>query len=153
MCTAIAIVASELPLALRRGLTDRVYVREGREEVQFHWWKEPALLPVQWGGNLRLVRWGSHARRSSLPYGGWIAREQLEAGIFGHTLCEEGIIPANMGRHRGTWFLIVEGIRAVVLPEFPGGPVAYMLMEPATNYYRNMTEQSPLMPVFVNQVI
>jgi len=28
-----------------------------------------------------------------------------------------------------------------------------MLTEPASNYYRNMTEQSPMMPLFVNQVI
>jgi hypothetical protein len=33
------------------------------------------------------------------------------------------------------------------------GPVAYVLTRPATNYYRNMTQQSPTMPVLVDQVI
>ena len=41
------------------------------------------------------------------------------------------------------------GIRGVVLPDMPGGPVAYMLVTRASNYYRNMTEQEPLMPVLV----
>lgn len=34
-----------------------------------------------------------------------------------------------------------------------GKPYIYILMEPASNYYRNMTEQSKTMPVFVGQVI
>jgi hypothetical protein len=41
----------------------------------------------------------------------------------------------------------------VVLPDVPGGPVVYMLVRPSSNYYRNMTEQEPLMPVLVDQVI
>ena len=153
MCTGIALVTSELPAALRDGLGGHVYLREEQEELQFHWWHEPALLPVRWGGALRLVRWGSKVRRSPLPFGGWLSREQLDSGLLANARREEGIIPANMGFNRGTWFLIIEGIHAVVLPEAPGGPVAYMLTEPSTNYYRNMTEQSPTMPAFVNQVI
>ena len=51
------------------------------------------------------------------------------------------------------WFLVEEGFRGVVLPTGPRGPVVYMLTEPATNYWRNMTEQSDTMPVLVNQVI
>ena len=63
------------------------------------------------------------------------------------------MIPANYGFQRGTWFLIEEGVRGVLLPETAAGPVAYLLVEPSTNYYRNMTGQSPMMPVFVNQTI
>lgn len=66
--------------------------------------------------------------------------------------CEEVVIPANYGFQRGTWFLIAEGVRGVLVPERPGGPVVYLLVEPASNYYRNMTGQSTLMPVFINQV-
>lgn len=62
------------------------------------------------------------------------------------------MIPANLGFQKGTWFLIVEGIRGIVI-ESRAGPIVYMLTEPASNYYRNMTEQSPMMPLFVNQVI
>ena len=153
MCTGIALVASELPATLIAGLKDRVYLREGHEELQFHWWQAPTLLPVRWEGSLRMVRWGSTARRSPLPFGGWITREQVDSGMLSQAGPQDGVIPANMGQHKGTWFLILEGIRAVVLTEVPGGPVAYMLTEPSTYYYRNMTEQSPMMPVFVNQVI
>ena len=66
---------------------------------------------------------------------------------------EEAVIPANLGYDRGTWFMISEGIQGVVIPEVPGGPVVYLLTEPSTNYSRNMAEQSPMMPVLVNQVI
>jgi hypothetical protein len=42
-----------------------------------------------------------------------------------------------------------------VVPDRPGGEgmVAFMHTAPAGNFYRNMTEPSPTMPVFVNQVI
>ena len=139
--------------AARGGAAGRTYTREDRPELQFHWWQAPALLPVHWDGALRLLRWGSRDRRSPLPYGGWIAREQVRAGALAHAGPEEAVIPANLGHHKGTWFLVDEGIRAVVLTHAPGGPVAYMLTEPASNYYRNMTGQSPFMPVLVAQVV
>ena len=54
-----------------------------------------------------------------------------------------------MGPESGTCFLIETGIRGVVVPG--NTPVVYVLFEPSTNYYRNMTGQSPLMPVLVNR--
>lgn len=153
MCTGIALSLSEAPADLVGGLAPRRYRREDRDEFQFHWWQVPALLPVRWDGSFQLLRWGSRERRSPLPYGGWISLDQIEAGVVAGTRTEEAVIPANLGYHRGTWFVIEEGIRGVVLPETPGGPIVYMLTEPATNYYRNMTGQSPFMPVFVDQVI
>ena len=62
------------------------------------------------------------------------------------------MIPAHFGHQKGTWFLINEGIKGVVVAT-RRGPVVYMLVEAASNYFRNMTEQSPTMPLFVNQVI
>jgi hypothetical protein len=62
-------------------------------------------------------------------------------------------VPANLGFHRGTWFLIVEGIECIVVRDRALGPVVYMVTEPSTNYYRNMTEQEPMMPALVGQVI
>jgi hypothetical protein len=154
MCTGIAIARSELPLDLvrRHRLDERVYAREGREEFQFHWWQVPAVVPVRWDGRLVVLPWGSKARRGPLPYGGWVSVEHVADGVFAGAAPDEAVIPANLGQHKGTWFLISEGIRGVVIRS-RGGPVVYMLTEPASNYYRNMTEQSPLMPVFVNQVI
>jgi hypothetical protein len=152
MCTAIAIIGSELPIELveRNRLTARIHSREGREEIQFHWWQVPTMLPVRWDGKLEMLSWGSKLRRGPLPYGGWIAEEHIEQGQFADA--EQVVIPANLGFQRGTWYLISEGIKGVVL-QTRSGPIVYMLTIPASNYYRNMTEQSPTMPVLVNQVI
>jgi len=151
--TGLALVASELPVHLLSEVTDRVHDRAGCAEVRFEWWREPALLPVRWCGSLRLMPWGSKERRSRLPQGSCLSSEQIAAGLLCHARPEEVVIPANYGFHRGTWFLIEEGVKGVLLPETPSGPVVYLLVEPASNYYRNMTGQSPMMPVFVNQTI
>jgi hypothetical protein len=150
--TGLALPLSDLPTALVQAhrLAERVHDREGRPEYQFHWWQVPTVLPVRWGGRLDVLPWGSKARRGPLPYGGWVSEEHVAAGVLGR--CEEAVIPAVLGFQMGTWFLINEGVRgAVVFTR--AGPVVYMLTAPASNYYRNMTEQSPTMPVFVNQVI
>jgi hypothetical protein len=147
--TGLALITSELPVHLLADVADRIHDRGGRTEVRFDWWHEPALLPVRWDGALRLAKWGSKDRRGRVPQGSALTAEQ--AGILSPT--EEVVIPATCGFHRGTWFLIEEGVRGVLLPECPGGPVVYMLVEPASNYFRNMTGQSAMMPVFVNQVI
>ena len=154
MCTAIAVALSELPVALvrRHRLAERVHTREGREEFQFHWWQLPTVLPVRRDGRLELLPWGSKSRRNTLPYGGWVSLEHLTEGVLANANPEEVVIPANLGQQKGTWFLINEGIKGIAI-ETRGGPVVYMLTEPASNYYRNMTEQSPMMPLFVNQVI
>ena len=151
MCTAIALATSDLPVDLvhRHRLAERIYAREGREEFQFHWWQVPTVLPVRWNGKLELLPWGSKSRRGPLPYGGWVAEDHAPA-IFSSP--EPAVIPANLGFQKGTWFLILEGIKGVVI-ETRHGPVVYMLTEAASNYYRNMTEQSAAMPVFVNQII
>jgi len=154
MCTAIALSPSDFPVALARRyrLSERMHVREGREEYQFHWWQIPTILPVRRDGRLEILRWGSKSRRGPLPVGGWMALDHIAAGVLASAAPEEVVIPANLGHEKGTWFVINEGIRGVVI-EAGGGPVIYMLTKPASNYYRNMTEQSPMMPLFVDQVI
>ena len=64
MCTAIALAYSELPLALTQGhdLESRVHDRGGEREVRFDWRATPTVLPVWWGGQLRIVRWGNRDR-------------------------------------------------------------------------------------------
>jgi hypothetical protein len=151
--TGLALVTSELPMHLLSEVTDRIHDRAGCTEVRFEWWCDPALLPVRWDGTLGLVSWGSKNRRSRLPHGSCLSIEQVAAGMLADARPEEVVIPANYGFHNGTWFLIEEGIRGVLLPDLPSGPIAYMLVEPSSNYFRNMTGQSPMMPVFVNQTI
>lgn len=153
MCTGIAINVGDVPATVVASLPERLYRRAGKDELQFHWWETPAELLVRWEGSLQVVTWGCKSRRSPLPYGGWIDREQFEAGMLAHACPEDVVIPANLGHHRGTWFLIDEGIRGVLLPHLPEGPVVYMLTTHSTNYYRNMTGQSATMPVFVDQII
>jgi hypothetical protein len=154
MCTGIALAISELPTLLigANGLVDRVYDREGRPEFQFHWWQSPTILPVRRNGRMEILTWGSKARRGSLPSGGWISQAEVADGLLANAQPEEVVIPANLGQQKGTWFVIAEGIKGVVI-ESGSGPVVYMLTEPASNYYRNMAEQTPTMPVFLNQVI
>ena len=154
MCTAIALAVSELPVELvrRHRLEQNVHEREERKEFQFHWWQVPTFLPVRRDGRLEILPWGSKLRQGPLPYGGWISKQYIAEGLFAGTNPEEVVIPANLGYQKGTWFLIVEGIQGVVI-EIGSGPLVYMLTEPASNYYRNMAEQSPTMPIFINQVI
>ena len=151
--TAIALITSELPDAMLADLTGRVHDRSGCKEVRFEWWTDPCVLPVRWDGALRLVSWGSKARHSRLPEGSCLSHAQIESGKFAHAGPEEVMIPANFGYHRGTWFLIEEGVHGVLLTDVQSGPVVYVLVEPSTNYFRNMTGQSPMMPSLLNQVI
>src|SRR5690349_17337183 len=154
MCTAIALSTTELPLALMRQnrLTERIHSREGHEEFQFHWYATPTVLPVWFDGTLEVLPWGSKLRRGPLPYGGCLSVEEIKAGAIAGSRPEQVVIPANLAFQNGVWFVVNEGIQGVTI-ETRGGRVVYMLTEPASNYYRNMTEQSPMMPVFVNQVI
>jgi hypothetical protein len=153
--TGFAVSLSEIPAeaVARLGLSARVCDRFGHKELQFHWWQNPPELLVRRDGRLKLIRWGCKDRRSRLPYGGWVSAEQLESGLLAHARPEEVVIPANLGHHKGTWFVVEQGVKGVVLPDAPGGPVVYVRTVPSTNYYRNMTGQEPMMPALVDQVI
>jgi hypothetical protein len=155
MCTGIAISIGEFPASLAADvrLADRLYKRETREEYQFHWWQSPSVLPVQWNGRVQLIQWGSKSRKSPLPFGPWISQAQIELGLFQNIHAEDVVIPANLGQHRGTWFLVIEGIRGLLIRDRVAGPVIYMVVEPSRNYYRNMTEQEPMMPALIGQTI
>ena len=69
MCTAIALALSELPIELieAHGLSARVHDRGGEKEVRFDWRASPVLLPVWWGGQLRVLRWGNKDRPEASP--------------------------------------------------------------------------------------
>lgn len=154
MCTGIALALSNVPVdvAADPRLAKRVYEREGRKELRFLWMQKPSILPVWWEGQFRILPWGA-GKGTGLPRTGWVMREEIYAGVFAHVRPEEVLIPAQLGIERGAWFVLSEGIRGVVARSGNGAPHVYMLMEPASNYYRNMTEQSKTMPVLVGQVI
>jgi hypothetical protein len=153
--TGIALPLYDLPAVLLDApeVKARLHRREGREEVQFHWWHQPPLLPVRLYGGIRLVRWGSKLRRGTrLPIGGWVSEDQLSAGVFAASDPEPVVIPAALGHDAGMWFVIDMGVRGVVVRD-AAGPVVYVLTRPSTNYYRNMTQQTAMMPVLIAQVI
>ncbi len=115
MCTGIAIAVSEMPveLARRHRLSERVYARAGQDEFRFLWLQTPTVLPVLWDGRLEILPWGSKLRRGPLPYGGWVSEQEVADGQLGRA--DEAVIPANFGHQKGTWFLITEGIKGVVI--------------------------------------
>jgi hypothetical protein len=81
-----------------------------------------------------------------------VSEDQVSAGAFAAARPEPVVIPASLGHDAGMWFVIDRGVRGVVVRDGTG-PAVYVLTRPATNYYRNMTQQAPMMPVLVGQVI
>lgn len=151
--TGLALPLCDLPFALTETpeVRARMYDRHGKLEVRFLWQHGPTLLPVRWFGSVQLFRWGSQKRRgTALPYGGWVSEDRVRAGIFHQP--EPVVIPASFGYEAGVWFAINEGVQGVIVQD-GCGPTVYMLMQPASNYYKNMTQQTPMMPVLIGQLI
>src|SRR5262249_22951014 len=104
MCVAIALAYSELPLSFieEHGLDKRVHDRGGEKEVRFYWQAAPALLPVWWDGQLRIVRWGNRDRaKCKLPPTGWTWQETIEEGKWFALAPEPVVIPATYGLMNG----------------------------------------------------
>ena len=155
MCTGVALVRSEVPLELAGGdaLAGRVYERGGEPEVRFLYAHRPRLLPVWHEGRFLLARWGNRRDQSRhLPLTGWTWRETVESGGWAPWAPEPVVIPANFGLEKGVWFRIRQGIRGLLVSDENGEPVAYMICEPATRYYRVMT-RSDRMPALIDEVI
>ena len=151
--TGLALPLCDLPSALHDApeVRARVYDRHGLAEVRFLWQHGPTVLPVRWCGSVRLFRWGSQRRSGTrLPYGGWVSEDRIKAGVF-HAP-EAVVVPAHLGYEAGVWFGINEGVHGVLV-EDRDGPAVFVVMRPATNYYRNLTQQAATMPALVNQVI
>jgi hypothetical protein len=155
MCTGIALACSELPLGLieRHGLGRRVHGRNGEREVRFLYRDAERLLPVWHEGQLLLARWGCRRGESrALPCTGWAWLATVEAGGWAGFGAESVVIPATLGLENGVWFAVRQGVRGLLVHDEGGVPVAYMLCEPASHYYRVMT-RSERMPVLVGEHI
>ncbi len=155
MCTAVALVASELPPPLLEGesLAGRLHCRGGESEVRFHWRARPALLPVWLNGRLVVVRWGCRNRAErELPPTGWTWRSTVESGRWGPMRPEAVEIPATYGFANGVWFRVRQGVKGLLVRTRAGEPVVYVVCEPATRYYRVMT-RAEWMPVLIGEVI
>jgi hypothetical protein len=155
MCTAIALASSELPLPLieEHGLDARVHARGGEKEVRFYWQASPALLPVWWNGQLRIVRWGNRDRAErKLPPTGWTWRETVEDGKWAALAPEPVVVPATYGLMNGVWFKVKQGLRGLLVRDRAENPVVFVVCEPATRYYQVMT-RADWMPVLIGEVI
>lgn len=155
MCTAIALALSELPVELveAHGLSARVHDRGGEKEVRFDWRANPNVLPVWWGGQLRVLRWGNKDRAErKLPPTGWTWKETVEAGLWSALEPEPVEVPATYALANGVWFRVRRGVQGLVVRTRTGEPVVFLTCEPATRYYQVMT-RCEWMPVLVGEVI
>jgi hypothetical protein len=155
MFGGVALALSELPeeLVEQHRLWGRIHHRGGEPEVRFLARERERLLPVWLDGQLQVVRWGNRRGQSRrLPCTAWTWRATVAAGGWESLEPAEVEVPAVMGLDRGVWFQIREGVKGVAVRDERGEPVVYVLVEPASHYYRVMT-RSAWMPVLVGEVI
>jgi hypothetical protein len=156
VCAGVAIPWDDLPTDfLARPEVRRRRYRRGnaRPEARFWAWEPDRTLPVLWQGRLRLLPWGARrGDRSGLPCTAWAMRESLERGLWAAFAPDEAVVPAAFAFDRGVWFPVTQGIRAVVACGRGERPAAFLLVEPASHYYRTMT-RARFMPCLVGQVI
>jgi hypothetical protein len=86
-----------------------------------------------------------------LPLAAWRLPE-LDGGRLSAFEPEAAIIRANRAIDNGVWYEVASGVRAVLLRDADGREVVYPLVEPASHYYRSMTE-SEWMPCLLRQRI
>jgi len=156
MFAGVALAISELPVDLieRHNLARRICERGGEREVQFLFAEAERLLPVWRNGQLQILRWGNQRGESRhLPCTAWTQLATLESGGWGESVVEPVVIPATMGRDRGVWYRIQQGIRGLVVHDERNCPHVYVLCEPSSHYYQIMTRGSRWMPSLIDERI
>lgn len=140
----IALAWSEVPLELieRYGLSRLAHERGGERELRFLRHHCRALLPVWHCGQLRIVPWGRVG-------GGLTWQQSVDAGLWENA--EPVEIRASAGWDGGVWFRIRQGVRGLLV-ETPQELASYVIVEPATYYYRVMTRRER-MPVLIGERI
>jgi hypothetical protein len=156
VCAGVAIPWDDLPTCLlaRPEVRRRRYRRgNARPEARFLFSDPDRLLPVLWQGQLRLLPWGARrGDKSGLPCTSMVWKATLERGVLREAAPELAAVPASFALDCGVWFHVVQGIQALVVSGRQEQPVAYLLVEPASHYYRVMT-RSKWMPCLVGQTI
>lgn len=155
MAEGVALSVQEIPSTLLEhpGIQRRLYGEPNRREVRFWFRDRWPCLPVLHEGQFRLARWGNrHASYSALPGTGWVWREDLGQELWSGIETSPVTILANAGHEGGVWYRVRRGIEGLLVHDEKGRLVTYMLVEPATHYFRTMT-RSPRMPALVGEVI
>jgi hypothetical protein len=155
MAHSIALSIREFPSCYleRPEIRRRLYGRGGEQEIRFQYRDPSPCLPVWHQQQFILARWGNTlARRASPPAGGWVWKEELVDKLWSNLETHEVRIFANAGCENQVWYRIRHGIEGLLIENDDGPPIVYMLMEPASHYFRAMT-RSARMPVLVGEVI
>ena len=159
MCRAISILKNRLNLELieEYNLRGRVTRRgqNAEEEIVFDFAdrRHEPQLPAIHDGQLAIYPWGNRGGRTpKLPKTGWCRQESLEAGKWRWLAPEPVVIPAQFGLEKGIWFSITEGIQGIAVRDPTDHVHVYMLTQPASTYYSNMTKHDR-MPVLVGESI
>ena len=145
----LALSYSDIPVELSEQLRPRVHDRGGELEVRFLRRAKEPLLPVWHCGQFRVVPWGSRSGR--LPRSGLTWQRTIDDGGWASYGAEPVEIRASLGLDGGVWYRIRQGIRGLLV-ETPQETVAYLIVEPASYYYRVMTRRER-MPVLIGERI
>ncbi len=145
-----------LPITIveRHGLQGKAVSRGNGADIEYRFlfFERRPVLPVWYGGELRILSWATHQRTSPLPRRGSITLESLEAGELLNLNPESVEIPASFGCDRGIWFRITQGIQGVLVREPDGSPVVYVVTREATHYYQVMTRNNRE-PILIGETI
>lgn len=144
----ISLAYSDVPLELieRHSLHRRTHDRGGEREIRFLRRARNPLLPVWYCGQMRIATWG--CRRGPLPRSPLTWQKTLDEGQWAPYQPERIEIPATLGLQGGIWFRVRGRIQGLLV----GGETVYMLIEPASYYYRIMT-RCEWMPVLAGERI
>jgi hypothetical protein len=87
-----------------------------------------------------VARWDNRRGQSRcLPRTCWTWLETVRAGGWGRVEAEEVEVPATAIYDGGVWVNVRRGVRGLLVPDERRLAVVYLVCEPATHYYRNMT--------------
>ncbi|MFT3880751.1 MAG: hypothetical protein QM703_13940 [Gemmatales bacterium] len=105
------------------------------------WPPTPALLPVVYQEEFRIVRWGGIVLASDLRKPAWQRRRPIDVLIQAQALLDRKVLIS-----------VIEGIHGICVTDEQGIATGYMVMVPSTDYYQIMTK-SRVMPWLVEEVI
>ncbi|MFC1615662.1 hypothetical protein ACFL21_00845 [Patescibacteria group bacterium] len=122
------------------------------DEVRVFFAAKDAVLPIVYHGKNLLVPWGCKTRVLKVPCTGFCRCESLELGKWQWLNPKSVMILVCCALVNGVWFQVRKGIDGVLIHDRQGQQRCYMLMKPATHYFKIMTG-SQLMPSLIDQEI